>query len=64
MRGRNLTIPLGDVIHVSVLSSIYDLLVKKGAIYSDRPIVPMAGELCVVFPITSTSSSSSAEWDM
>ncbi|KAI0736555.1 cytochrome P450 [Fomitopsis betulina] len=41
----NLAKIYGDVIHVSVLSSIYDLLVKKGAIYSDRPIVPMAGEL-------------------
>ncbi|KAH9831002.1 cytochrome P450 [Rhodofomes roseus] len=45
----------GDVIHVSALQcsfiilssreAITDLLEKRGAIYSDRPIIPMAGEL-------------------
>ncbi|KAH9925304.1 cytochrome P450 [Fomitopsis serialis] len=45
----------GDVIHVSVLGrsfivlssreAISELLEKRGAIYSDRPIIPMAGEL-------------------
>ncbi|TFY52251.1 hypothetical protein EVJ58_g10121 [Rhodofomes roseus] len=45
----------GDVMHVNVmgrsfvilssLKAIDDLLEKRGAIYSDRPITPMAGEL-------------------
>ncbi|TFY54698.1 hypothetical protein EVJ58_g8706 [Rhodofomes roseus] len=45
----------GDVIHVSALQrsfiilssreAITDLLEKRGSIYSDRPIIPMAGEL-------------------
>jgi len=45
----------GDVMHLSVIGqsfiilssrkAIDDLLEKRGAIYSDRPIVPMAGDL-------------------
>ncbi|TFY57775.1 hypothetical protein EVJ58_g6821 [Rhodofomes roseus] len=45
----------GDVMHVNVmgrsfiilssLKAIDDLLEKRGAIYSDRPIIPMVGEL-------------------
>lgn len=46
---------LGDVMHLSVLGqplvilssreAITELLEKRGSIYSDRPIIPMAGVL-------------------
>ena len=46
---------LGPIMHLSVIGkpmivlssreAISDLLEKKNAIYSDRPVVPMAGEL-------------------
>jgi hypothetical protein len=45
----------GDISHVEVLGqhiivlnsvkSVMDMLDKKGAVYSDRPVLPMAGEL-------------------
>ena len=46
---------IGPIVHLSVMGQpmivlsnckvISDLLEKKNAIYSDRPVAPMAGEL-------------------
>jgi len=50
---------LGDVVYLHVLGlglvflnspdAAFDLLDKRGSIYSDKPALVMAGELCVFF---------------
>lgn len=57
LRAEHLSPPLGDVNYLHILGqglvflnspeAVFDLLDKRGSIYSDKPHMMMVGELCV-----------------